>query len=207
MARCGLGTVDLDAIPATSQRTSTLNERRLPAASGSGRLTLKAAKPVIDPLIPAAPEIPADAEAGELVDLEELIGFELRRTNAASARKFVEILSDLKLKPGQFSILFTAFRSPDQTQASLARILSLDPSSVVPLVDQLERKGYLARLVKNRRSHAIRVTDLGKTVVERAEQRIKDHEQLLVRGLKKVEQRTMLDLLRRMRRNLDGSQG
>lgn len=143
------------------------------------------------------------AERPSGLELEDLVGFELRRANSASARMFSDMFSDLEVKPGQFSILLTVARFPDQTQASISKRLSLDPSSVVPLVDQLERRGYLTRSAKNRRSHALRITALGLDILSRSQSRIEAHEATLLRGLTPGQRRTLMNLLRRVRKNLE----
>jgi DNA-binding MarR family transcriptional regulator len=149
-------------------------------------------------------DIPSpEAEVLPGVELEDLVGFELRRANSASARTFSEMFSDLELKPGQFSILLTVTRFPDETQASISKRLSLDPSSVVPLVDQLERRNYLTRSAKNRRSHALRITERGLAIVGQAQSRIVAHETMLLKGLTPTQRRTLMNLLRRVRTNLE----
>ena len=142
--------------------------------------------------------------SGAILELESLAGFELRRAHAASARKFTEIFSDLKIKPGQFSILLAVSRFPDQSQAAIAKLLSLDPSSVVPLIDQLERKGFLKRVPKDRRSHAIRITDEGAEKLASGHEKVIQHETVLLTGLDRKERDTFLRLLKRVRANLEG---
>ena len=150
---------------------------------------------------------PSDEEGptapGGILDLEKLTGFELRRAHAASSRKFTEIFSDLKIKPGQFSILLAVSRFPDQSQAAIAKLLSLDPSSVVPLIDQLERKGYLKRVPKDRRSHALRITDEGAEKLESGHEKVVEHEKALLAGLDRKERDTFMRLLKKVRANLE----
>jgi DNA-binding MarR family transcriptional regulator len=148
---------------------------------------------------PAPPAAGQTADA--LLQLEGLIGFQLRRSYAVSSRKFVELFADLNIKPGQFSILYAIHCIPDQTQASIARLLSLDPSSIVPLIDQLERKGYVVRTKKDRRSHALSLTPLGATMFERGQERVAAHEQAITAGLSGRERATLLKLLGRLREN------
>jgi DNA-binding MarR family transcriptional regulator len=138
-----------------------------------------------------------------ILDLENLAGFELRRAHAASTRKFTEIFADLKIKPGQFSILLAVSRFPDQSQAAIAKLLSLDPSSVVPLIDQLERKGYLKRVPKDRRSHALRITGEGAEKLAKGHEKVLEHERALLAGFDRKERDTFLRLLKRVRTNLD----
>lgn len=127
----------------------------------------------------------------------------MRRAHAASSRKFTEIFAEARIKPGQFSILLAVSRFPDQSQAAIAKLLSLDPSSVVPLIDQLERKGYLKRVPKDRRSHALRITDEGAEKLASGREKVLEHERALLAGLDRKERDTFMRLLKRVRTNLD----
>ena len=130
--------------------------------------------------------------------LEDLIGFELRRAYVWSSRLFSELLGGAAIKPGQYSLLFTIERHPGQTLGFVAERLALDPANLAPLLNELERAGYVERVVqeRDRRARAIQLLPLGRQMLERAHAAIAAHEARLTQGLSAAERRQLLKLLR-----------
>ncbi|HEX8232151.1 MAG TPA: MarR family transcriptional regulator [Caulobacteraceae bacterium] len=135
--------------------------------------------------------------------LEDLIGFELRRAYVWSSRLFSELLSGAAIKPGQYSLLFTIERHPGQTLGFIAERLALDPANLAPLLNELERLGYVERVVQenDRRARAIRLQPRGREVLEQAHAAIAQHEARLTRGLDAAARRQFLKLLRQIAAN------
>lgn len=140
--------------------------------------------------------------------LDDLIGFELRRAYVWSSRLFSELLAGAAIKPGQYSLLYTIDRHPGQTLGFVAERLALDPANLAPLLNELERLGYVERVVheKDRRARAIQLRPLGRRMLERAHGAIAEHEARLTQGLSAAQRRQLLDLLRRVAANGRGDQ-
>jgi DNA-binding MarR family transcriptional regulator len=135
--------------------------------------------------------------------LEDFIGFELRRAYNASARKFVEIMTDLSLKPGQYSLMLAIERVPGSTQSTVARLLSVDRSTMVPLLNQLERKGYVQRVRRadDRRAYALQLTPVGSGILHKSRELIELHERTITRGFSASDRASLLAGLRRIGQN------
>ena len=143
---------------------------------------------------------PAD---NALLALENFIGFELRRAYNASARKFVEIMASLSLKPGQYSLMLAIERMPGETQSAIARLLSIDRSTMVPLLNQLERKGFVERVRRSddRRAHALQLTRRGAAILDKSRELIELHERTITRGFTPEECQALLAGLKRIGKN------
>ncbi|WP_165423207.1 MarR family winged helix-turn-helix transcriptional regulator [Ktedonosporobacter rubrisoli] len=74
--------------------------------------------------------------------------------------------SGVDLRPGQYLIL-RALRPHPLTLAELSRFLLLDPSTLLPTVDQLERRGVLKRIPDptDRRRIPLVLTDEGQALL------------------------------------------
>ena len=154
------------------------------------------ARPVVADAGEIAPDLPLRA-------LEDFIGFELRRAYNASARKFVEIMSELSLQPGQYSLMLAIESVPGSTQSTEARLLSVDRSTMVPLLNQLERKGFVQRVRRadDRRAHALQLTALGSSILKQSRDLVEAHERTIMRGFSAEERNSLLSALRRIGKN------
>ena len=73
------------------------------------------------------------------------VGLLLAKLHAAGSVLNNKALADFGLRERSFSILTLACSGLEPTQRELADFLSLDPSQVVTLVDDLERRGLVER--------------------------------------------------------------
>lgn len=107
-------------------------------------------------------------------------------------------LQDLGLRARSYSVLAMACADLDPTQRDLAEFLSLDPSQIVSLVDELERDGLVRRLVdpSDRRSKVVHATEVGRARFAEAQLRTRSAENEALSGLEDRE--TLRSLLRRL---------
>ena len=132
--------------------------------------------------------------------LTGLVGFHLRQAQIAVFRDFVESMRPLDMTPGLFAVLVLVEANPDLTQSDLARAVHLDRSTMVSVLDNLERRGLVARhaAAHDRRSNALRLTTTGGALLRRLKQRVARHEKRLARGLDEHERATLVALLGRI---------
>jgi DNA-binding MarR family transcriptional regulator len=116
----------------------------------------------------------------ELTDMGELtedIGFLLVRVSGEVVRATNAALAPEGLRVRHYSVLLLACDSPDGiSQRKMARILGLDPSQVVALVDELAQAGLVARqpAPTDRRAKLVAATNAGRSKRERAAARAAD---------------------------------
>jgi DNA-binding MarR family transcriptional regulator len=117
----------------------------------------------------------------------------VRATNGA--------LAEYGLRVRQYSVLCLVCESVDgESQRDLAEVLSLDPSQVVALVDDLHRAGLVERrpAPTDRRTKLVVPTELGRDVRERAAARADARLASALGALSGAEQATLRGLLARV---------
>ena len=131
--------------------------------------------------------------------LPELVGFQLRMAQIAMFKDFSESIGDLDMTPGLFGVLVIIEANPDLKQSELARATHLDRSTVVSVIDNLERRSLVERRAapNDRRSNALRLTSDGAALLRRIKQRVGEHEKRLVATLSPTERQTLVKLLKK----------
>lgn len=79
----------------------------------------------------------------ELGVLPSLIGYQLRMAQIALFRDFARGPGEHDVTPGLFGVLVVIEANPDLKQSELARATHLDRSTVVTIIDNLERRGLV----------------------------------------------------------------
>src|SRR5690554_5584895 len=90
---------------------------------------------------------PAGSERLWKTTVADDLAFLLARANALSLAHVNSALEDFDLRIRQYSVLAMATSGERPTQRELSEFLRLDPSQVVALVDELERRGLVEREV------------------------------------------------------------
>jgi DNA-binding MarR family transcriptional regulator len=132
--------------------------------------------------------------------LPDLIGYNLRRAEAAMTQDFMRTLRELSITPGQFGVLVLIDANPGLNQTSLGRALGIDRSTVVSVIDKLEARDLVARApsTRDRRSYALRLSPAGQDLLARARPLVHEHEARLAAAMSADERTQLLDLLRRI---------
>ena len=153
--------------------------------------------------------MPSDKPAGADRDAEislgllpSLLGYTLRRAQVAVFQNFAETVGATELTPGQFGVLAVIEANPGLSQTQLGNALGIDRSTVVAVIDRLEARGLVARqpAPNDRRSHALHLSDGGKTTLRRLTERVRAHEREIARHLSADEQTHLIELLGRVAR-------
>ena len=99
--------------------------------------------------------------------LPGLVGYQLRMAQIALFRDFAQGPGEHAVTPGLFGVLVIIEANPDLKQSELARATHLDRSTVVTVIDNLERRGLVDRraALNDRRSNAIRLTPDGSALL------------------------------------------
>jgi DNA-binding MarR family transcriptional regulator len=117
--------------------------------------------------------------------LPGLVGYQVRQAQIAIFRDFTASLAEHDMTPTLFGTLVLVEANPGLKQADLARALQLDRSTVVTVIDTLERRGLVERrrAVDDRRSNAVTLTAEGMRRLAGLKPRVAEHEARLVRDL------------------------
>ncbi|WP_255769761.1 MarR family winged helix-turn-helix transcriptional regulator [Pseudarthrobacter sulfonivorans] len=127
------------------------------------------------------------------------MGFLLAKLHAAGSVLNNRALADFGLKERSYSVLVLANSGLEPTQRELADFLSLDPSQIVALVDDLEKRKLVVRAPGklDRRAKTVTATAAGATLHARAAEAAEQAEAEALQGLDAAEVATMKALLRK----------
>jgi DNA-binding MarR family transcriptional regulator len=116
-----------------------------------------------------------------------------------SHTRTAEALDSLGLTTALFALLNVLGTREGAIQQELGAAMSIDPSTMVSLIDQLEAAGLAKRRPHptDRRAREVAITPKGRRVLEQARQLATQVEDDVLRGLGAAERRQMLALLRR----------
>ncbi len=132
--------------------------------------------------------------------LPGLVGYQLRLAQIAIFRDFSEQLGEFDVTPGLFGVLVIIEANPGLKQSELARATHLDRSTVVSVIDNLERRGLVERRAaeNDRRSNALHITPDGVALLKKLKRRVLEHEKRLVEQFSPEERDNLVELLKRI---------
>jgi DNA-binding MarR family transcriptional regulator len=116
----------------------------------------------------------------------------------ASHTRTAEELESVGLTPALFGLLNVLEDRPGSNQQEIGSAMGIDPSTMVALIDQLEKAGLAKRRPhpKDRRAREVAITPKGRRLLERARQKASEVQDEVLRGLSPPERRQLLTLLR-----------
>jgi len=128
------------------------------------------------------------------------LSFQLARANAVSMQTASAALRPFGLKPRSYSVLSLALADHRPSQREIAEYLRLDPSQVVSLVDDLQKRGLVAREVdqEDRRAKVVVGTPEGARLHAEASAATQRGEAELLRVLDDAETAMLRRLLLRV---------
>jgi DNA-binding MarR family transcriptional regulator len=126
--------------------------------------------------------------------------FLLARANALSLADATASLSAHGLKVRSYSVLALACADARPTQRELSEFLRLDPSQIVSVVDDLERRGWVTREPdpRDRRVNVVVATEAGRTACVEAREAVDANQHAHFTVLTHDEFETFTVLLRRL---------
>jgi len=126
--------------------------------------------------------------------LPGLLGYRLRLAQQAVFRDFAASVQGLS--PGRVGLLILIDANPGITQSRLAEAVARDRSTMVGLIDLLERRSLVERRRgDDRRTNGLWLTRSGRRLLARALRRIAAHERRIASRLSATERRRLLRLL------------
>lgn len=147
-----------------------------------------------------------EIEGRKVSDLEDLVGYNLKRAYLIVQEDFRKALGEDGLSARVFAALTLTVENRNITQSALARMLGIERSGLVAIVDDLEAKGYLKRTAVpgDRRVQALVPTEAGKSAHADMVQTVRAHEDALFATVTADEKTTLLGLLKKIRKIGDG---
>jgi DNA-binding MarR family transcriptional regulator len=116
----------------------------------------------------------------------------------ASHTRVAEALASIGLTPALFGLLNVLGERDGAIQQELGSAMGIDPSTMVSLLDDLERAGLAKRRPRptDRRAREVVITPKGRRTLERGRRLAEQMEDEVLQGLTAAERRQLLGLLR-----------
>ena len=132
--------------------------------------------------------------------LTELVGYGLRRAQAAVFSHFLKSVGKTGVSPGQFGVLVVIKENAGLNQSALAKALGIERSTMVAVIDRLESHGWVERVNSetDRRSYALALTTAGVELVARVTPRVRSHERQIAAQLSEQEKVMLMEMLERV---------
>ena len=102
-------------------------------------------------------------------ELLQSTGYLLARAGSESRRRFVEALARQDLTLAAYSVLMILGGAGSATQRGLADAVGIDPRNLVPILDDLQERGFITRDAHpaDRRRHAVKLSPSGRAKLAR----------------------------------------
>lgn len=134
----------------------------------------------------------------ELGQLNNHLGYFLRRLQIWVFKDFIETLRVMKVRPAQYSVLLVIEANPGRSQAAIAQSLSIERARLARLLHELERRKWISRRASggDARSHSLYLTRDGERALERIKVLARRHEAQLASYIGQKRRQQLMDLLR-----------
>jgi DNA-binding MarR family transcriptional regulator len=144
--------------------------------------------------------VPVREQAIKFGDLQDHLGYVLRRAQMEVFSRFAEAMRDVDLTPGQFGVLVLIDQNPGVRQSAICDALGIQRSNFVALLHNLERRGLALRRThgSDARINALHLTRKGQTLLRRANTLHTAYEANLTQRLGPAGRETLLTLLREL---------
>lgn len=130
--------------------------------------------------------------------LLDMAGHLIRRLNQISTTVFHQRIQQAgyDLTPVQFAAMQALRLHPDIEQAQVAALIAYDRATIGGVIDRLEQKGYVSRVVskQDRRARQCRLTSQGNTAIETIIPVVESLQQEILGGLNTKERQQFIAL-------------
>lgn len=132
--------------------------------------------------------------------LTELLGYHVRLAQVSIFRDFAASLREYDILPTQFGTLVIIGANPGIKQTDLAHAIQLDRSTIVPLLDRLEKEGWVTRerLPSDRRTNALKLTPAGEGFLAKLTPLVRNHDKRIQDMLDKNEKNQLISILNKI---------
>lgn len=133
------------------------------------------------------------------------VGFNLRMAQESAFQAFSRRSQEIGESPGRFGTLTLIARNPGISQTELSQANGRDKSSLTPVVEDLVRRGLVARkrVDNDRRTYRLNLTPAGKRTLTLMMRCARQHERNLDRIIGLRDRKKFLQILKRIAAEID----
>lgn len=141
------------------------------------------------------------------IDFDKRLGFTIHEVARLFRYSFDRQSQSIGLTRAQWSVLVHLYRTDGVQQNVLARNMDITPITLARHVDRLEKDGWLERRSdpNDRRIKRIFVNPKSDTVIDQLSLLAQDIKTQALQGISSAEEKQFMDVLLRMRDNLNSS--
>ena len=145
-------------------------------------------------------ERPARGGPIDMGILPDLLGYNLRRAHLHVFAHLGALFAGRDISAPQYGTLLLIEANPGISQSAVAEALRFDRSTLVQIIDRLERRGLVVREVAahDRRSHALRLTEAGAALLAELVALNAEHERQIAAPLTGAERADLIRLLEKI---------
>ncbi len=140
------------------------------------------------------------------MNLYEMAGHSIRRLNQNSTQVFSHRMQELgyDLTPVQFAAMNAIDSFPGIDQAGVAAHIAYDRATIGGVLDRLEQKGYISRMVSKRdaRAREVQLTEMGAEVYTEILPVVRALQSEILPGLNKADRAKFMELATRVISNV-----
>lgn len=183
----GTGRTGLGRMEQAAGKTESAKAARRRKAVGSGRAVAPRRRSG------------AASSALHLAQLDDRVGYFLRRLQIAIFKDFIRTLAPVDVRPAQYSVLVLIAANPGRSQAVIGKALNIERARLARMLHELERRQWIERRLSaaDGRSHCLFMTAAGKEAMVRIEALAAQHERQMVKFIGPDLRQFLLERLRK----------
>lgn len=110
--------------------------------------------------------------------LDNHLGYFLRRLQIWVFQDFIQTLGPMKVRPAQYSVLLVIEANPGRSQAAIGQTLGIERARLARLLHELERRKWISRRASgsDARSHCLHLTADGEKALAKIKSLAEQHE-------------------------------
>jgi len=146
------------------------------------------------------PDEPGISITSESNVLSNRPGYLVRRLHQLAVSLAAQTLAPYDLTPVQYGVLATVCAWPGIDQVSTAEAVGIDRTTIVSVIDRLERKGLITRSVApfDKRMRLLEATESGQEILEQLSDSIEQHRLSLLEPLSQAESALFVEMMKRI---------
>jgi DNA-binding MarR family transcriptional regulator len=130
--------------------------------------------------------------------LNNHLGYFLRRLQIWVFQDFIQMLGTMKVRPAQYSVLLIIEANPGRSQAAIGQTLGIERARLARLLHDLERHKWISRQASgsDARKYSLHLTADGENALAKIKSLAAQHEAQLAEHVGPKRHMQLLDLLR-----------
>ena len=136
-------------------------------------------------------------QALELAELNDRVGYFVRRLQVAIFKDFIRTLAPMDIRPAQYSVLVLIAANPARSQATIGKALAIERARLARMLHELQRRKWIERRSSDHdgRSHRLFLTAEGEKALTRIRSLAERHEARMAEFIGSARRKAVLHLL------------